>query len=458
MKVAFGLAILSLAAISGADSIDAVIRQEMRRTGIPGVAVGILRNGRLEDVRTYGYVDLENRVKTHRDSVFEIGSISKQFTSAAVLLLAEDGKLKLEDTVGQHLPQLPAQWKGLTIRQILSHTAGLKDTVTGIDDPKFKRGDYYKNPGNFPLDFEPGTSWSYSNLGFEIAADIVESISGKRIDEFLRDRIWKPLGMTQTRFTDPKVVVKRRAKGYTATEKGYENAVPIGPLAAHGAGAIISTISDMAKWDNALFDGRVLKPASIKEYWGRTILKDGADTEYGLGWFLDEDRGRNIVEHGGNTFGFSAGNYTVPQLKRGYIVLTNLAGVSGTEIARRILVADDASFDLSKRPLTPDPAPRRILRLIAAFRAIGRNRMDFEPFAPNVVSTLKSIRGLSTKIGYGSLAKLITTFQHIETVPFGRGTRSLYVLSVKGAKIYAAVRWTPDGKVEKFTTLYTDPS
>lgn len=446
-----------VAASASADRVDDVIRQTMAMAKVPGAVLLVARDGKPVRVSTYGVANLETVTPVRRDTAFEIGSVSKQFTAAAILLLADDGKLALDDPVGKHLPDAPEKWRPLTLRQILSHTSGLKDTLQDPTDAKFRADDYLKKLGPLPLDFEPGTSWSYSNMGYNLAAMVVEAVSKEKFPKFMEDRIFKPLGLKSTHFTDPAVVVPNRARGYSWGGKNYVNASASYPATLMGAGAILSTADDVARWDHAVVTGKLLKPASLAEFFRPVGLKDGSDVPYALGWFINQDQGRPLWEHGGNTVGFSCSNLYLPKEKTSIVFLTNTGGLGGSTVTRRIASCLFPQYDLAKRKPQPDPNPEATAKLMMTFRRFGRGQYgDLEAFAPSMRGTLSSVRGGLTRMGFASLGKNIGTYRHLDSETLSGGRRlSRYALRVgKTGTSYLQVTWTPDGRAEQITGLY----
>lgn len=445
--------------IASADRVDDQIRAMAANAKIPGAVLAVAKGGRIVRVSTYGLADVELKSPVRRDTVFEIGSVSKQFTCAVVLRLAEQGKLKLTDTVGQHLPDAPDKWKPLTLRQILSHTAGLKDTMKSLDDPKFKAEDYFKTLGNLEFDFAPGTSWSYSNMGFNLAAAVVEKVTGKSFPVALDELVLKPLQLTHTRMADPQVVVPGRAKGYAWTGKGWRNYSATYPATALGAGALISTVDDLARWDWALQNGTFLKPESMAYFVHPTPLNDGTTVPYGLGWFVHRDNGREFWEHGGNTMAFSCSNMVVPFERTSIIFLTNLAQFPATVVTRTVAANLLPSLNYKQRPLQPDPAPDAMLRLIVNLRALGRNERNTSAFSPKMQGTLSSLRGAMMRGNLGGMVKDLRTFRHIEseTLPDGnRLSRYAFLFGKENRVRYMEITWTKDNLVEDISGVYAE--
>ncbi|MDG1707519.1 MAG: serine hydrolase [Emcibacteraceae bacterium] len=291
--------------------MDDEMRKYMEDNNIPGGLVAVAKNGKLEFVRTYGKSNVEFDVDVMEDHVFEIGSISKQFVAAAALMQVEEGKLNLDDPIHKHLPNLPSEWVGITVKQLFNHTSGIPDYeeiyTYDIYRLRVTPEDIIKIASGRPMDFEPGTGWFYSNTGHYLASMIVERIDGMPIGKVLEKRIFKPLGMSQTRFADPEAIIKGRAEGYWVNRRGdLINRNATETSSTLGAGGLLSSAADMAKWDAALSGNELLSDASKEEMWTSVILPNGEDMKYGLGWNLSDDRGLKTTNHSGQVGGFVA--------------------------------------------------------------------------------------------------------------------------------------------------------
>ena len=321
-----------------ADRVDDYLKTEMERHRIPGVAVEIIRDGNAVKTAGYGLANLELRVAVEPDSVFEIGSVTKQFTAAAILLLAQDGKLSVDDKISKHLKGIPASWTNVTIRHLLTHTSGIKN-YTGLDGFELRRHltqqQFIEAIGKQPLDFPPGDSWKYCNSGFNLLGYIIENVSGKNYWDYMSERIFQPLGMLATTNRLPSVVIPHRASGYEQTNHVYINR-DYDLTDVFSAGAIVSTAGDLARW-NAALDGDQLLTASTKEQmWTPVKLNNGTIHPYGFGWFLDAVEGHRNIGHSGSTSGFSASIQRFPEDKLAVIVLTNTDEQIATTLAKKI--------------------------------------------------------------------------------------------------------------------------
>ena len=306
--VAGALGLALLAGTARADKVDDLLKTEMEKHQIAGLALTVIKGGRPIKTECYGVANLEWNVPVTPDTVFEIGSMTKQFTAACILLLAEEGKLSVDDKISQHLKKTPAAWSDITIRNLLTHTSGIKN-YTVLDGFELSRhmtqAQFIEKLGAYPLDFQPGTSWSYCNSGYNLLGFIIENASGKNYWDFLRERIFQPLQMANSTSRLPSVIVPHRAAGYELTNHVHINR-DYDLTDLFSAGAIISTITDIAKWNAALDGEKLLKAASKQQWWTPAKLSDGTTKNYGFGWVLDPLDGHKNIGHGGATSGFSA--------------------------------------------------------------------------------------------------------------------------------------------------------
>jgi CubicO group peptidase (beta-lactamase class C family) len=322
---------------ASADQVDRYMRSQMAGLGIPGASVGVIKGGKLIKSAGYGFANLELKSPATPETVYELGSLTKQFTAAAVMLLVEEGKVDLNDSVTNYFPDAPASWKGITVRHLLTHTSGIQNHVgaPGFMD-RFKTDLLFNTSPSLPeltrmfyelpLEFEPGETWAYDNTGFILLGLMIEKVSGKDYFTFLSERLFKPLGMNATVSTNPKPITPNRASGYDRVANGtFENRGILMPGIALSAGSVISTVSDMAKWHAALNSVKILKPSSLKQMWSVTRTNDGsiAPFDYGFGWFIDDFNGHRIVQHSGGTPGFSTVFYRFIDDDLAVIVLTN---------------------------------------------------------------------------------------------------------------------------------------
>ena len=389
----FAFIFLLLTVSVRADEVDKYVRAQLAERHIPGAAVAVVKNGKVVKMEGYGFASLEFNAPVTTETVFEIGSVSKQITAAAVMLLVEDGKINLDDKISKYLPNAPETWKNVSVRNLLTHTSGVKSytSLGGFElSKRYKVNDFIKELSPQPLDFEPGSAYKYSNSGYSLLGYIIEAASGKNYWDFLQSRIFNPLKMNLTANRDPQFIIKNRAVGYE-WEDGKLVGRDYNLTDLFSAGAIVSTISDMAKWDIALRDETLLKNSSKAQIWKPFTLNDGKENPYGFGWNVGEFRGQKLLSHGGQTAGFAANisRYTDSDLD--VIVLTN----SGTQGLGSLIARGIAKIyipEISIKSMKAQPEPNaKISQMIAA---VLRERFD-NKFNPNLM-TDELIKTLST--------------------------------------------------------------
>ncbi len=293
------------------------------------------------------------------------------------MMLVEEGKLALDDPVSKHLPDTPEAWRLVTVRHLLTHTSGLRN-YTGLPGfeltERLNRDAFVKLIAQHPLAFRPGDSWSYGNTNYNLLGFIVESVSGKPYWQFVSERIFRPLRMTATTDRDPRFVVRRRATGYE-WDRGELTGRDYDLTDVFSAGAILSTVLDLAKWDAALDDERLLKRASLEQMWTPVRLNGGESRPYGLGWSVEPFRGRARLRHNGQTAGFAANITRYPRERLTFIVLCNLGRIGlGGEVATAVAKLYIPSLSLRELKETPDPDPQSSLRLRAALSELLAGR------------------------------------------------------------------------------------
>ena len=319
------------------DSVDRLVVAEMARTHVPGVSIAVMRAGRVVKTQGYGMADLENEIPVTPQTVFKIGSLSKQFLAAGIMLLAQDGRLSVDDPVASHYPGTPESWKDITLRHFLTHTSGVLREGPAFDPFKAQPDSVVvRSAFDQPLVFPTGSKYQYCNVCYFTLADIIARTSGKTWGEFLAERVFRPLGMTATRTTTTTDLVPHRARGYVWRDSTYTNALEY--LALRPSGAFLSTARDLAKWDAALYGDRPLSKASRDAMWSPMRLTGGGVSGYGFGWILDSLDGHWRVAHDGSLPGFRAGIARFPNDSLTVVVLTNgdaaRPSTMATEIAR----------------------------------------------------------------------------------------------------------------------------
>lgn len=321
----------------------------------PGAAALVVLDGKVVLRKGYGMASLELGAPVQPDMIFEIGSVTKQFTAAAILLLAERGLLSLDDDVTKHLTDYPPPAHKVTIEHLLTHTSGVP-SYTGLPEwlPRVREDmkvqqilDLFKDK---PLEFTPGEKWVYSNSGYILLGAVIEKVSGKSYEDFVEQEIFKPLGMTHSYYGSNLDVIPGRVDGYQKTNTGYRRASYLSMSQPYAAGSLISNVDDLARWDEALRTGKLLKPESLKRMYTPYKLASGASTRYALGLGIDALAGKQIIEHGGGIFGFVSATLHVPEVGLVVVILSNNDSKENEPIAYRI-AAKALGHALEDRPV-----------------------------------------------------------------------------------------------------------
>lgn len=310
-----------------AGRIDAAIAPYFKADA-PGATVVVVKDGKPVLRKAYGMADTTKNVRMAPDMALRIGSLTKQFTSTAILMLAEEGRLSLDDDITKHLPDYPTRGKKITIEHLLTHTSGIA-SYTG--KPGYGAGmardvtvagmiDSFKND---PLDFEPGSQFRYNNSGYFLLGAIIEKIAGQSYAGFLEQRIFKPLGMQDTYYEGHGASRAPVAAGHTRSSAGFGPARPLSMTQPYAAGSLVSTVDDLARWDAAVAAGRLLKPASWQRAFTPYRLSDGKPTSYGYGWGIGQVQGEKAISHSGGINGFTSFALRLPDQKVYVAVLTN---------------------------------------------------------------------------------------------------------------------------------------
>ncbi len=294
----------------------------------------------------YGSANLEWNVPNTPSTKFRLGSITKQFTAASILLLEERGKLKVTDPVQKYMPDAPTAWDGITIFNVLTHTSGIPNFTSFPEYPKLSAFPITTEKivamfRDKPLDFQPGEKWSYSNSGYVLLGYLIEKISGESYAKFVQDNIFTPVGMKDSGYDSNSAIIERRAAGYEPTPKGPQNAEFVHMTIPHAAGALYSTTEDLLRWEQALFAGKVVSAASLQKM--TTPFKDN----YAFGLMVSTVKGHKVIEHSGGIQGFNTQMAFYPEDKLTVIVLSNLAPSAVGEIAARLGAAAHGEKEMS---------------------------------------------------------------------------------------------------------------
>ena len=331
----------------------------------PSVAIALVRGGDTLAFNAWGKANIENDVAATKRSVYRIGSVTKQFTAAAVMQLVEQGKVKLDDSVAAYLAGLPAAWRPVTIRQLLNHTSGIP-SYTDIGPAWVRRWAEEMTPDTLvaltaakPMDFAPGTSWKYDNTGYVLLGMVVEKVAARSWATDLTERFFKPLGLSDTRNCLVQPLIPRRATGYQPTADGWENAVYLAMTQPYSAGALCSTIGDLTTWNRALHGGKVVSVESYKLMTTPSGPAATAALKYGFGLGRATIGQYAVITHGGGIHGFITANAWIPELQLSITVLTNSGAARADDLMAQVVRAAVGIPLVRPQTVVESTAPQR---------------------------------------------------------------------------------------------------
>lgn len=434
--------------------IDAAAAEVLNKTRVPSASIAIVRDGQIAYVRAYGKARIEPKAFAARPAMrYAVGSISKQFTASALLMLQQEGKLSLDDKVGKWLPTL-TRANDITIRQLLTHTSGYQDfwpqdyTMTPMLAP-IEPEALMDRWARRPLDYEPGTKWQYSNTGYVIAGRIVELASGQPLFEFLQQRIFEPLGMTTVSDFDREPTAHGTVAGY----EGYALGPPrlsrmSGAGWLFGAGGLAMTAEDLARWNISLIDQALLSKASYRELETETLLTSGLGTDYGLGLDVERQQQRRALAHGGEVSGFTTLNTVYPDDRTAIVVLTNqMASRAPEQLSEKIR---DIVFEHAD---ATDAA--RTLQARTIYEGLQQGKLDRSLFTANANDYFSEQAVADFQASLEPLGAP-KSFEHQRTWLRGGMTGRSYEAVYPDRKLRVWTYELPDGKLEQFQVALTE--
>jgi D-alanyl-D-alanine carboxypeptidase len=426
--------------------IDSYLAAQVREKDRVGLSVAIVKNGRSVLAKGYGQRSRPKQGAVEPDTLFAIGSVTKQFTCACVLLLAQDGKLSVNDKVAKYFPHL-TRAADVTVLDLMNHTSGYPDYYPlDFVDRRLQKpispDDLIQRYASGRLDFEPSTRWSYSNTGFIILGRIVEKVSGRSFAQFLTSRIFEPLGLKQTTLSPG---ARNVAAGYTTF--ALSSAEPVGPEAdgwLGAAGALFSTPSDLVKWDMALIDGQVLQPKFYHLMTNARELTNGIVTGYGCGWVVGTQERRMVLRHNGAVSGFAAFNAIIPSTRSAVALLCNKDGGLGSlpDVLVGLLLQPESPVP----QVTGLPVVAAVKKVFAQFQAgtVDRTQLG-EEF--NLFLTEEKLAGAAQRL------KALGPPHHVEVVRTReRGGMEVTTtrLSFENKNLEVLMYRSADGRIEQF--------
>ncbi len=433
--------------------IDKLATDALATSGVPSASIAVVKDGKIVYSNAYGSARLEPKTPATTMMRYSIGSISKQFTAAALLLLQEQGKLSLDDKVSKFIPDL-TRANEVTIRQLLSHTSGYQDywpqdyVMPMMLQPVTARK-ILDQWARKPLDFDPGTKWQYSNTNYVIAGLIIEKASGKPLLQFLQEKVFAPLGMTSVANIDEKRLGDTDPTGYMRYALGPLRVAPKeGPGWLFAAGELAMTAEDLAKWNISIMDQKLLRPASYRELEREAQLNNGMGTRYGLGVSLGTEAGHRAVSHGGEVSGFVSESVVFPDERVSVVALTNQdASSAASDIAHGIV---PLLFQQN------DPAtPAKLEQAKKIFDGLQHGTIDRSLFSDNANAYFSEQALQDFASG---LAPLGTPKQFTQIRQGLRGgmTMRMYLVRFDKQTLRAWTYELPDGKLEQYQIAVQD--
>lgn len=453
VQISLAHAALAPPDVFDAKAIDAFVAATVKENDLPGVSVTVVKDGDVVLAKGYGWRSLADRQPVTPETMFAIGSITKQFTCACVLLLAEEGKLSVEDPVAKYYPNL-TRANDITLLDLMNHVSGYPDYYPlDFVDRRMLRAiepdELLRQYAGGKLDFEPGSRYSYSNTGYILLGRVVEKVSGEPFGAFLSRRILQPLGLAHTTY-EPKRGDARLAQGYTTFALGGPE--PTAPEAGGwigAAGGIYSTPSDLAKWNLALVGGKLLRPESYQLMTHPRRLTNGKVSEYGCGLGVRLQGNRQVLAHNGAVSGFVAWSATIPSTRSSVIMFCNQDGGLGTMPGQvfGLLLKDPANVP----PIRGAPAAETVKEIFAAWQ---KGRVDRTRFGEefNVYLTDERIAGAARRLnGYGSPRQA----EVLSAAERGGMEVTTTRLTFKKGKLKVLMYRMPNGRIEQFF-IYPD--
>lgn len=363
--------------------VDAFVNAELARQRVPGVAIGIVRQGKVVLAKGYGFANLEHRVPVRPETLFQSGSLGKQFTAMAVMLQVEAGRLSLSDSVTKFLPEAPATWRDITVRHLLTHTSGLADLEGALDPRKdYTEEELARFCYGLPLEFSPGSRWSYSNSGYVLLGIIVSRAAGTFYGNVLTEQVFKPAGMKTARMISEEDLVPHRAAGYRRVKDEVKNQEWVSPsLNTTGDGSLYFSVRDLIAWDAAVQARAILTPESWREILTPVRLSSGATFPYGFGWALDERGGKPLHQHSGSWQGFTTHYSRFLGDSLSIIVLTNSAQARPVRFVEGIVELLNPALAVPALKPIPDAEPQVTERLTALLEKVRSGTLTPVDFA-----------------------------------------------------------------------------
>lgn len=450
-------ALPSAAQQSIASSIDRLISSEMHKQKIPGLSLAIIRNGRVDILKSYGLANVEHQVRVKPETVFQSGSIGKQFTAAAVMILVEEGKISLDDKIAKFFPDAPATWSNITVRHLLTHTSGMGDYPSEVDLRRdYTEDEYFEYFKKAPLTFATGAKWDYSNMGYATLGFLIRKVTGKFYGEFLQERIFRPLGMTNARVISEADIVPNRAAGYRLVQGALKNQEWVSPATNSTAdGSLYLTILDLAKWDAALYTDKPLRQMSLAQIWTPVKLNNGERKGYGFGWHTETIHKHRAVFHGGAWQGFKSFILRFPDDKLTIIFLANSWDTRDFKLARQLAAIFYPQFALPRVQSLDDKTieerePKSTAFIRRVLNQLSHGTATPDEFTPELQAEMFPGRAKQIGDALSSLSLPVAVI-HLSELVERRDENGLriyrYLLTDIGKTLSCTVRLTKEDKI-----------
>ncbi len=417
-------------------AVDAFVKAEMERKKIPGVSVAVIKDGKPIVVKGYGLANIEHNVPVKPETIFQSGSVGKQFTAFAIMLLVDEGKIGLDDKIGKYLGEVPESWANVTVRHLLTHTGGFTDYSRGFDFRKdYTEDDLLKIIKETPLAFAPGEKWQYSNFGYVTLGIIIRKASGKFYGDLLAERVFKPLGMTTARVISESDIIPNRAAGYVLRNGEVKNQEWVSPVLNTTAdGALYFSVLDMIRWEEALAGRKLLSKAAYEQMWTPVKLNDGREQRYGFGWALRDVNDFKVIEHGGAWQGFKSFIARYPDRGLTVIALANSENANPARLGNGIAEAVDPA--VKPKPMK-DPEPERTAGFRKVIEDILAGKPDEKRFSPRLYRALSDPN--DRLIAYLKTIGPILKFELLERTDIGEAVLYKYAVEFESMNVIVEI-------------------
>jgi len=379
-------------------AIDHYADAEMKREHVVGIAVGIYSRGQILLAKGYGQANIELNVPVKAETIFQSGSVGKQFTSAAIMMLVEEGKIGLDDSIVKYFPNAPPSWQAIRVKNLLSHTSGLSEYETderaGPMGPFYIRLDFTEDElvnkvEALPIEFKPGDKWDYRNTNYMLLGVIIHKVTGSFYADYLQQRVFTPLGMSSTRLISEADIIPNRSSGYETKGDKIQNQSWVSPTFNSTAdGALYFNVLDLAKWDAALYGTKLLKQSSLDQTWTVFSLNDGKpnSANYGFGWEITSVNGHKQIDHGGAWQGFRCHILRYPDDSVSVVVLANSDSASPQQFAHVIAGIVNPALELPILVAIEDKQPELARRLGALLDQIAAGKDVRDQLSPKLAA------------------------------------------------------------------------